>query len=62
MRDSSATLKWHEQHYPFGELINDETPDGDITAGAGDYAIAWKPGFRFPGQWSDNVPKGDAGK
>jgi hypothetical protein len=51
LRDSNRTLKWYEQHYAFGEIITEATPNGDITAGAGDYIISWTPPFRFPGQY-----------
>ena len=48
-----TTLTWYEQHYPFGEVINEEVLYA-MTAGAGDYAISWKPHFRFPGQYEDS--------
>ena len=50
----SRDLRWFEQHYPFGETIDEGTPDGDMTAGSGDYETSWKPGFRFPGQYQDS--------
>jgi len=53
LRDSSLNLRWYEQHYPFGEIINEDTPGADMSAGAGDYAITWKPNFRFPGQYEE---------
>jgi RHS repeat-associated protein len=48
-----STLTWYEQHYPFGEIINEEVLHA-MTAGAGSYAISWKPNFRFPGQYEDS--------
>jgi RHS repeat-associated protein len=51
LRDSNRLLRWYEQHYAFGEIITEATPNGDITAGAGDYIITWTPPFRFPGQY-----------
>ena len=48
-----STLTWYEQHYPFGEIINEEVLHA-MTAGSGDYAISWKPNFRFPGQYEDS--------
>jgi RHS repeat-associated protein len=51
LRDG-GTLTWYEQHYPFGEVI-DESVEQTMTAGAGDYAVSWKPNFRFPGQYED---------
>jgi hypothetical protein len=48
-----GTLTWYEQHYPFGEIINEEVLHA-MTAGAGQYAISWKPNFRFPGQYEDS--------
>jgi RHS repeat-associated protein len=49
--DTNRLLRWYEQHYAFGEIIEEATPNGDITAGAGDYIISWTPPFRFPGQY-----------
>jgi RHS repeat-associated protein len=60
LRDESKTLTWYEQHYPFGEVIVEEVAGGTILggstmyAGAGSYAIIWKPNFRFPGQYEDS--------
>jgi RHS repeat-associated protein len=59
LRDG-ATLTWFEHHYPFGEVISEEVAGGPVLggstmyAGGGDYAISWKPNFRFPGQYEDS--------
>jgi RHS repeat-associated protein len=53
LRDESKVLRWYEQHYAFGESINEETLNGDIVAGSGNYQISWSPSFRFPGQYED---------
>jgi len=52
LRDDNRSLTWYEQHYPFAEVINEEVLHA-MTAGSGDYAISWKPNFRFPGQYED---------
>jgi len=55
-------LTWYEQHYPFGEVIEEEvacdtgcvldnlTP---MVYGGGTWETSWKPNFRFPGQYED---------
>ncbi len=51
MRDGSTELEWWEHHYPFGEIISGV---GSVSAGKGSEEIAWKPGFRFPGQYESD--------
>jgi RHS repeat-associated protein len=54
LRDADRDLRWYEHHYPFGEVITEDTPNGSMTAGGGSYAISWKPNFRFPGQYESD--------
>jgi RHS repeat-associated protein len=52
LRDSSRSVTWHEEHYPFGMTI--EEGSTTMTAGGGDYQVEWVPHFRFPGQYEDD--------
>jgi RHS repeat-associated protein len=54
LRDKDRNLRWYENHYPFGEVINEDTPNGPMTAGLGAYAVTWKPNTRFPGQYQSS--------
>jgi len=62
LRNEDMDLTWYEQHYPFGEVIEEEvacdtgcvldnlTP---MVYGGGTWETSWKPNFRFPGQYED---------
>jgi RHS repeat-associated protein len=54
LRDDDQDLRWYENHYPFGEIINEAAVGDPMSAGTDPYDTTWTPSFQFPGQYGDS--------